>query len=101
MSVFYFHRFDNPASVSDTPSRQLTYNYLVALNIWLLVFPASLCCDWTMGSLLPVQTIFDRRNLATIAMYATIVKLIRQLYRRYVTAHTLKPNRQDIVLMVS
>lgn len=44
-----FTRFDNPASVAPAPQRQLTYGYLIYLNIWLLLFPCDLCCDWTMG----------------------------------------------------
>lgn len=44
-----FTRFDNPASAAETPSRQLTFSYLIYLNCWLLVFPCNLCCDWTMG----------------------------------------------------
>lgn len=44
-----FTRFDNPASAAETPSRQLTFSYLIYLNCWLLIFPCDLCCDWTMG----------------------------------------------------
>lgn len=44
-----FTRFDNPASAAETPARQLTYSYLIYLNVWLLLFPCDLCCDWTMG----------------------------------------------------
>ena len=44
-----FTRFDNPASAAETPVRQLTFSYLIYLNLWLLLFPCDLCCDWTMG----------------------------------------------------
>nr|KAG5702813.1 hypothetical protein BaRGS_001895 [Batillaria attramentaria] len=43
--------FDNPASVSPTPARQLTFNYLLPINAWLLLNPMGLCCDWTMGTI--------------------------------------------------
>ncbi|CAN7977948.1 unnamed protein product, partial [Ixodes persulcatus] len=60
---------DNPASVAPAPARQLTYNYLAALNAWLLVFPCDLCCDWTMGTVPLVTSLTDPRNLATVAVY--------------------------------
>lgn len=46
-----FTRFDNPASAAATPTRQLTFSYLIYLNLWLMLFPCNLCCDWTMGEL--------------------------------------------------
>ncbi|XP_045479364.1 protein O-mannosyl-transferase Tmtc3-like [Harmonia axyridis] len=65
-----FTRFDNPASVAPTPTKQLTYNYLLSVNLWLLLFPCNLCCDWTMGTIPLVETFLDLRNLATICTYA-------------------------------
>ncbi|XP_075235033.1 protein O-mannosyl-transferase Tmtc3-like [Lycorma delicatula] len=70
-----FTRFDNPASVTDTPTRQLSYNYLVSVNLWLLLFPCDLCCDWTMGTVPLVESFFDHRNLATVFAYAVIATL--------------------------
>lgn len=65
-------RFDNPASVSPTPSRQLTYNYLVSVNLRLLLFPNDLCCDWTMGTIELIKSIYDPRNLMTTLTYVII-----------------------------
>ncbi|KAL1459084.1 hypothetical protein WDU94_011093, partial [Cyamophila willieti] len=62
-------RFDNPASVSSWPTRHLTYQYLIALNLWLLIFPCDLCCDWTMGTIPLVESFLDERNLTTLACY--------------------------------
>ncbi|KFM79886.1 Transmembrane and TPR repeat-containing protein 3, partial [Stegodyphus mimosarum] len=45
-----FNRFDNPAASEDWPTRHLTHNFLGCLNAWILLFPADLCCDWTMGT---------------------------------------------------
>merc|ERR1712106_80110 len=70
-----FTRFDNPAAVSSTPTRQLTHNYLLSLNWWLLLAPADLCCDWTMNTVPLVRTVADPRNLATIALYALLCYL--------------------------
>lgn len=90
-----FTRFDNPASVASTPTRQLTYNYLISVNLWLLLFPSDLCCDWTMGTIPLVESFMDPRNLATIVAYGFLVALV-------VVAFTTE-NRQHsiIILMVS
>ncbi|KAK7598338.1 hypothetical protein V9T40_006573 [Parthenolecanium corni] len=71
-----FTRFDNPASVSEWPTRYLTYNYLVSVNLWLLLFPCDLCCDWTMGTIPLVESVTDKRNLATLASYVVVLVLV-------------------------
>ncbi|KAJ8894958.1 hypothetical protein PR048_000266 [Dryococelus australis] len=71
-----FTRFDNPASVAETPTRQLTYNYLVSVNLWLLLFPCDLCCDWTMGTVPLVTSVFDPRNLVTLASYLGVLVVL-------------------------
>uniref|UniRef100_UPI00358ED8E0 protein O-mannosyl-transferase TMTC3 n=1 Tax=Myxine glutinosa TaxID=7769 RepID=UPI00358ED8E0 len=70
-----FTRFDNPAAVTSSPARQLTYNYLLSLNGWLLLAPSALCCDWTMGSVPLVQSVFDPRNMATVVFYVIMGSL--------------------------
>ncbi|XP_033888355.1 protein O-mannosyl-transferase TMTC3 isoform X1 [Acipenser ruthenus] len=67
-----FTRFDNPAAVSQTPARQLTFNYLLPVNAWLLLNPSELCCDWTMGTIPLVESLLDMRNLVTIAFYSVL-----------------------------
>lgn len=74
-------RFDNPASVAATPSRQLTYNYLASLNLWLLLFPCDLCCDWTMGTVPLIESVLDARNAGTVLAYAFVAVLVWQAYR--------------------
>ncbi|PSN43004.1 Transmembrane and TPR repeat-containing protein [Blattella germanica] len=68
-------RFDNPASVAPTPVRQLSYNYLISVNLWLLLFPCDLCCDWTMGTVPLVESFIDPRNIATFLSYAILLLL--------------------------
>ncbi|GBO43883.1 Transmembrane and TPR repeat-containing protein 3, partial [Araneus ventricosus] len=68
--------FDNPAAAAETPTRQLTFNYLIALNSWLLLCPSDLCCDWTMGSVPLVRSWSDPRNIATLAVYATLFTVL-------------------------
>lgn len=69
-------RFDNPASASSFPGRHLTYNYLAVLNAWLLTFPSSLCCDWTMGTVALVESLTDSRNLATLLLLFLVARLV-------------------------
>ncbi|XP_030069608.1 protein O-mannosyl-transferase TMTC3 isoform X1 [Microcaecilia unicolor] len=71
-----FTRFDNPAAVSPTPARQLTFNYLLPINAWLLLNPSELCCDWTMGTIPLVESLLDIRNLATIVFFCFLGSLI-------------------------
>ncbi|XP_063053836.1 protein O-mannosyl-transferase TMTC3 [Engraulis encrasicolus] len=76
-----FTRFDNPAAVSPTPARQLTFNYLLPVNAWLLLNPSELCCDWTMGTIPLVETPLDVRNLATVVFYSLLAMLVYQCLR--------------------
>lgn len=89
------HRFDNPASVAPTPTRQLTYNYLTSVNLWLLLFPCDLCCDWTMGTVPLVESFFDMRNLATLATYSLLMALL------WVAFNTDDRQRSAAIIMVS
>ncbi|XP_056430373.1 protein O-mannosyl-transferase TMTC3 isoform X2 [Hyla sarda] len=71
-----FTRFDNPAAVSTTPARQLTFNYLLPVNAWLLLNPSELCCDWTMGTIPLVESFLDVRNLATLLFFCFLGNLV-------------------------
>ncbi|XP_078534991.1 protein O-mannosyl-transferase TMTC3 isoform X2 [Lissotriton helveticus] len=71
-----FTRFDNPAAVSPTPARQLTFNYLLPVNAWLILNPSALCCDWTMGTIPLVESFLDVRNLATLAFFCSLGSLV-------------------------
>ncbi|KAI0217673.1 Protein O-mannosyl-transferase TMTC3 [Lamellibrachia satsuma] len=71
-----FTRFDNPASEAPAPTRQLTFNYLLPVNAWLLLCPDRLCCDWTMGTIPLLDSWMDARNLATLCFYASLVKFV-------------------------
>ena len=61
-----FTNFDNPASYEEAPIKQLTWSYLIAVNLWLLLAPSELCCDWTMKTIPLVNNIYDVRNIATV-----------------------------------
>lgn len=88
-------RFDNPASVSATPTRQLSYNYLVSVNLWLLLFPCDLCCDWTMGTVPLVESFSDPRNLTTLGAYSLIGVLVWMAFLQG------DRHRSGVIVMVS
>ena len=77
--IFYIVQavFDNPASYSSTPTRQLTYNYLLAINSWLLLSPYDLLCDWTMGVVPLVTGFADYRNVFTFAFWLVTIVLCK------------------------
>jgi hypothetical protein len=89
------YRFDNPASVAPTPTRQLSYNYLISVNLWLLLFPCDLCCDWTMGTVPLVHSFLDTRNIATFLSYAILLILT------YVAVVTENRQQATVIIMVS
>jgi len=70
-----FTRFDNPAAVADTPWSQLTFNYMLPLNAWLLLNPSWLCCDWTMGTIPLIESLSDVRIGVVVVFYACLIVL--------------------------
>ncbi|XP_058138973.1 protein O-mannosyl-transferase TMTC1 [Dasypus novemcinctus] len=75
-SMPLFSEQDNPASFSPyILTRFLTYSYLLAFNMGLLLAPVTLCYDWQVGSIPLVETIWDMRNLATILL-AVVMALL-------------------------
>ncbi|XP_074657309.1 protein O-mannosyl-transferase TMTC4-like [Tubulanus polymorphus] len=65
-----FQVVDNPHSfVNDTFFRVLNYNYLYALNAWLLLCPSWLCFDWSMGCVPVIESLADARLLAVTVFW--------------------------------
>ncbi|UXI14362.1 transmembrane and TPR repeat-containing protein 3-like [Sarcoptes scabiei] len=76
-----FTKFDNPASFEETPIRQLTYNYLLPLNVQLVLYPRWLCADWTMNSIPLIRSFDDCRNIWTLVFYLTLlILMIRSVF---------------------
>ena len=74
-----FSKQDNPASFADSIiTRLMTYCYLFAFNMWLLLTPSVLCYDWQMGSISLVESFLDVRNLATASFFVVLVILVFQ-----------------------
>nr|CAD7441523.1 unnamed protein product [Timema bartmani] len=71
-----FQTVDNPASFSDNfLIRILTYNYIYALNVWLLVCPEWLCFDWSMGCV-PLLNWQDPRVAAVVTLWLGIAVIL-------------------------
>ena len=72
-----FQLMDNPASFSNsTATRALTYNYIYALNAWLLLCPVWLCFDWAMGCIPLVDTVSDARCIAVLFLWLALLALV-------------------------
>ncbi|KAJ8262455.1 hypothetical protein GJAV_G00166670 [Gymnothorax javanicus] len=66
-----FSNSDNPAADSACLlTRTLTFLYLPAANLWLLLCPNTLSFDWSMDALPLLRTLSDWRNLHSVAFYA-------------------------------
>ncbi|XP_071478845.1 protein O-mannosyl-transferase TMTC1-like, partial [Diadema antillarum] len=64
----HFSEEDNPAAFADhMTTRFLTFSYLVAFNIQLLLCPVTLSYDWQVGSIPLIESWADSRNLTTLA----------------------------------
>lgn len=59
LTVLSFHRF-------------LTFSYLMAFNVAMIVFPENLSYDWQMGSIPLITSVRDHRNLLTLTIMAFI-----------------------------
>ena len=83
----HFTTFDNPAAHAPAPARQLTFAYLLALNARLLLWPAPLLCDWSMGTVPLVASPRDPLNAATAALAAALCALVYRSLTRSGPTH--------------
>ena len=58
-----------------TPLRQLHWSYLCVLNLWLLLSPSQLCAEYAMGTIPPISSLTDPRNLLTLATFAGLLSM--------------------------
>ena len=69
-----FGECDNPASFMESRVlRCLNFNYILALNFWLMVLPEWLCYDWALGSIELITSFQDPRILAIVTFWLMIV----------------------------
>jgi hypothetical protein len=78
-SLPVFTKFDNPGSLAAPLAQGLTTAYLPAFNLLLLLCPAPLCCDWTMGSIPLIHSLSGRA--AGGGTFFTVFR-IRDILRR-------------------
>lgn len=76
-----FTKFDNPASLSESLPKYLTYLYLPCLNLWLLLCPSDLCCDWTMGTIPLVSSLADSRVLVILCVSLVLFNLLNVIFK--------------------
>ncbi|KAK8742890.1 hypothetical protein OTU49_001716, partial [Cherax quadricarinatus] len=62
--------------------RFLTFCYLPAHNVWLLLCPVTLSYDWQMESIPLVSTLLDGRNMASISLYTSLLLLMVSALRQ-------------------
>ncbi|KAK3796778.1 hypothetical protein RRG08_045784 [Elysia crispata] len=71
-----FQVFDNPHSfVNGSLLRAINYNYLYAINAWILVCPTWLCFDWSMGCVPTINSLSDPRLIAVLALWLVVLLL--------------------------
>ena len=85
-----FSRADNPAShAAAATTRGLTFLHLPALNLGLVVLPATLSYDWSMSAVPLVSSWADPRNLLSLGLYSLLgcltSKLVFPLYQLHQT----------------
>ena len=64
MAVLFFH------------TQIINYNYLYAINAWLLIVPQWLCFDWSMGCVPIINTYSDPRILCIVALWTVLLVLL-------------------------
>ncbi|ALC39930.1 CG31690 [Drosophila busckii] len=71
-----FSTADNPAAhESCWWTRTLTFLYLPVVNLQLLLWPQLLSFDWGMDAIPPIRTLWDARNLLSVALYGSLLTL--------------------------
>ncbi|CAB3380082.1 Hypothetical predicted protein [Cloeon dipterum] len=76
-----FQPVDNPASFADSFfTRVVSFNYIYALNFWLLLCPDWLCFDWAMGCIPLITSPLDLRVMAPIIFWVGMTLLGLRLF---------------------
>lgn len=82
-SVPTFQLVDNPASFQESYLiRLINYNYIHALNLWLLLCPDWLCFDWSMGCVPIIEDLFDNRIFVVFLYWTFLGALLISLFRQ-------------------
>lgn len=85
----------------------INYNYLYAVNAWLLIVPQWLCFDWSMGCVPLIKSFTDPRLLCVAALWAVLLLLIlyclfgKDLYYKRYSIHVKNVNSFKDFLLVA
>ena len=92
-----FTRFDNPASASNTTSTKvMTFSYLASLNVWLMLAPCDLLCDWTMQTVPLVSNLTDLRNLVTLSLFIVVLLFLRLILTSWSSSSKRKKKKRAL-----
>lgn len=92
-----FAKADNPASAEESFwTRTMTFFYLPAFNLWLLLCPSTLSFDWSMDAIPLVKQLSDPRNLASLALLLPPVSVGLSLLKKFTTS-----KKKNVVLFTS
>ena len=81
-----FQEGDNPNSFIQSPLyRLLSYNYVYALNTYLLLLPDTLCYDWAMGSISPIKNFLDAKLLSIICLWIILLRMVQLRKRKLIS----------------
>ncbi len=69
--------------------RALSLSNIYAINMWLLLSPSSLCCDWSLGSVPLVTSLADSANVWSLLLYVSLMALV---------LHTMRSKRDRILV---
>ncbi len=79
----WFAAADNPVSRdASLLTRTLTFFYLPAFNLGLLLWPAWLSFDWSMDAVPPISRLGDARNISTLLLYAGLAVLMAKTIKK-------------------
>ncbi|RWS15638.1 transmembrane and TPR repeat-containing protein 4-like protein [Dinothrombium tinctorium] len=72
-----FQDVDNPASFLESAFyRFVNYNYIYALNVWIILYPIWLCFDWSMGCIPLITSWLDFRMIIVIIFWFALAQML-------------------------
>ena len=72
-----FQEGDNPAGFMDSKIlRTINFQYISALNFWLMILPDWLCYDWAMGCVPLIEDLTDFRIISILLLWILMIALV-------------------------
>ncbi|CAG2167724.1 unnamed protein product [Oppiella nova] len=74
----HFQRGDNPSSFQESLYlRIINFNYIYAINAWILLYPDWLCFDWSMTCIPLIQSLLDLRIIFIAILWITLLLVLK------------------------